>query len=359
MTRAGSVCIISSNPTIHLFRWVAAIRDSEKPTVIDVSSREVRLPFAEHCRFHKLPIKGVSPAQGLVSCIRAAVLASRSEFVNIHFVNPFLAMFSLMIPGKIILSFWGTDGLVEYRNSSGFKHAVYASALRKASRITYNSQVLAETLSRYRDKLFRVNWPVELDSFHPCRTTVERNELRKLLGIGSEEIVLLSTRPVRPMYRILELVESCRSRAGTGRLRLIVHVPKGPDLEYLEACKKAAEGCRVDFSERFLSRDEMAGLYRVSDVYLSFPVSDSYPSSMLEAMACGCVVVVSKDTWAYEHIRKDFSIITAGFDELGEDFFVSCLREGEAARSGNERKVREEYTVEEFSSVLSRLYAGA
>ena len=325
-------------------------------TLVDLSNEPCPYDFTQCCRYLKHTIRGAPFMKAIVSLFRVLAEIRRHEFVSIHYVSPFMAFLSLFAPGKLVLSFWGSDGLVSYAGSNGVKKAVFDAALRKAHVVTYNSRPLGAALHDFEAKARRVDWPIEGELFKPL-AEAERGAARRNRGISEKAIVLFSNRAVRKEYRILEIINACAAALCSAGMSMIVHVPPGSDAEYLAACKSAASGLPIQFSEENLYSGDMAVLCGVSDFYLAFAVSDSFPSSLVEACACGCIAICATDTPAYELIKQDFPIETADLAALSKPYFESLMASRDRRLEESRRVIARSYTFEAFRRSLAEVYS--
>ncbi len=143
------------------------------------------------------------------------------------------------------------------------------------------------------ERIVTFPWGVDLKHFAPARSEEERMSFRRRWGWGKEDFVLLSVRAWEPSYGVLELahafVQVSREfpqvrlmMLGNGSLASKIH------RIFLE------NGLldRVHFPGQ-VRQEHLPKYYQSADVYLSASHSDGTSISLLEAMACGCPVLVS------------------------------------------------------------------
>ncbi|HKG79788.1 MAG TPA: glycosyltransferase family 4 protein, partial [Pyrinomonadaceae bacterium] len=111
-----------------------------------------------------------------------------------------------------------------------------------------------------------------------------------------------------------------------------------------------------------IPHDEMADYYRLADVTVSIPSSDGTPMSVLESMACGTPVLVSRipnyDSYYIEEEKtvlmadqKDSAAVATALIRLLQD---SSLAQSIAAEA--ERRVRSTGSYESQMARMSELY---
>jgi glycosyltransferase involved in cell wall biosynthesis len=156
-----------------------------------------------------------------------------------------------------------------------------------------------------------VQFGVDPQRFHPGAPSAS---LRADLGLLGRRIVL-SPRGLRPMYRH-EVVVEALARLPDDVLLLLVKWQ--PDAEYLARLESLIRERGLESRVRWLpplGHDEMADHYRVADVVVSVPVTDAFPVTALEAMACGIPVVLGDLPSAHEGLDAvDPSAIVPGDD---------------------------------------------
>lgn len=194
-----------------------------------------------------------------------------------------------------VVTAWGSDLLLATRRSR-VQWALARRVLRRADYVTCVSGELArcaQALGAPPERVEVAAWGVDLDCFHP---TPADESLRARLGLG-EEPVVISLRPVRAVYRPLDVAEAiplvlkCVPEA-----RFVVRT-YAPDPGLLARFQRVVQESGSAEAVRYVGElpDDraIADLYRLSTVALSVPFSDAVPQSVLEAMACGVVPVVS------------------------------------------------------------------
>ena len=126
----------------------------------------------------------------------------------------------------------------------------------------------------------------------------------------NSEIVCASVRRILPLYHIHDLVDAffgldssvpCRLKLLTGDVSAAT--------PYLNAIRAKVEtDARMELIDQFLSPEGLARLYGTTDLAISLADSDQLSSSILEALASGCLAVVS-DLPAYSLLENLDSVI--------------------------------------------------
>lgn len=355
--RQRRIILISSNPSIHLARWAAAASKNFNVEVLDISDGRGAVEFPKSVPVIRLTMTPSRPVCSIFNLCRSIFRCTFfGTVVNVHYVNWFLAAFSLLIPRPTVLSFWGSDALVSFVNAQGIFRTVYKLAIRRARSVTVNSIVVAKTLGPEARKIVRIDWPVDSSCFRPFSPD-ECAHARKTLGIPKHATVLLSNRAAKPNYRILEIARSFRTNfPRDSGIFLLVHFPPGSDEDYVKNCIEELHGTFCLTSRGDLPLEIRLLQYAAADFYLSFPISDSYPSSLVEAVACGLVPVCANDTPSYDDIAQDFNMVREGVSS----FSPACLDLDTAKRDSmkvsNFEVIRRVFTVSSFNQSILELY---
>lgn len=190
----------------------------------------------------------------------------------------------------LVLFPWGSDILVWPKLHRGFAERA-SKALRSADLVVCNSRTAAEEAKRLGhlrpDKVEVL--PIELDGgkFEPK----PRNEALRAEWNAGENLVVVSTRPLKEMYDHPTLL-SALAKPG-GEKVLAVFVGEGNLRADLE--KRAAD-LKVTDRVRFLGmveNEKIPDVLAAADVYVTCSRSDSASLGLLEAMAMGMPCVAS------------------------------------------------------------------
>ncbi len=311
-TRKLRLCIISNPNSIHTRRWVNW--------------------FVNHghtvCLLADVPLKSSWPGAPLIDLshvfwapiirfpvwavwLRRFIHRWQPDILHAHRVNSagWLAAASGFHPR--VVTPWGSDVIVGPRRSWVVRQLARYT-LRSADLITTLSHDIGEQvvkLGAQPERLIHIQFGVELDIFNPKGSfSQEWEDLLRKLRLPENPRLVLSARALTPIYNqdiILKAIPLVRQ-----------HIPQvififrdyNVNQEYKTQLLEIARQLDIEATIRWLpassDRNEMAELYRMSDVVLSVPTSDGAPVSVLEAMACGKTVVASDLPSLREFIRN-------------------------------------------------------
>jgi glycosyltransferase involved in cell wall biosynthesis len=138
---------------------------------------------------------------------------------------------------------------------------------------------------------------VDLSVFRPG----DRAQERASLGISQEAFVVMLT-AAGGQHNTWKDITTLRQAVGIAagllpnrELQLLVVGGRGPD--------ENVNGCRIRFLPFQAEREDMARYYRSADVYAHSTRADTFPTAVLEALACGTPVIATAVGGIPEQVR--------------------------------------------------------
>jgi glycosyltransferase involved in cell wall biosynthesis len=197
----------------------------------------------------------------------------------------------------LIVTAWGSDLLIGPQRS-WIQRQLARLVLRRADYVTCVSQNLAQTalsLGVDSDRLEVAPWGIDTDVFHPVPDST-KDALRAQLGLGAGPIVS-SIRKVQDVYNPLDIARAIPLvLEQIPNVQFIIRTHKYNQsvlTQFQTVIQKYQAAGSVQYIGDLPNDNAVADLYRVADVVVSVPSSDGTPSSVLEALACGTVPVLS------------------------------------------------------------------
>jgi putative colanic acid biosynthesis glycosyltransferase WcaC len=155
---------------------------------------------------------------------------------------------------------------------------------------------------------------IDLSVFHP---DVEYQALRQKYGLGNKSVILGVTKIWTKMKGLTDLLELNHSLRDDEQLILV-----GMNKQQLRTLPQGIIGI-----ERTESVDELAGFYALADVYVNPTYLDNFPTTNLEALACGTPVITYKTGGSPEAINEKTGIVLEKGDIQGLRHSIDSLAE--------------------------------
>lgn len=301
------LCLIANPNSIHTQRWVRffARRGHEvhlvgpNPLLADLPE-DLRTVLADG-RFHDLTQVTNRRKFRFVLwswTLRRLLSRLRPDVLHAHQVTGagWLAAATKYHP--LLVTGWGSDLLLSARRSA-MQRRLARWVLRRADYVTCVSAGLAEAalaLGADPQRLEVVPWGVDTQVFHPAPVPTPQEPLRSQAS-GAHQPTVLSIRAIRPLYNpsviacALPLILAQQPDA-----RFVIRTYSvDPALlaEFQRIVQAGGATQAVEYVGDLPDDRAIADLYRRADVVISVPSSDGTPQSVLEAMACGAVPVLS------------------------------------------------------------------
>jgi glycosyltransferase involved in cell wall biosynthesis len=229
--------------------------------------------------------------------LRATLTEASPDVLHAHFVRRYGWQAAIAGFHPLVVSPWGSD-LLKVRSGQLRTRWWNRYALRAADLVTVSSDGMRAASiragARPRD-ITLVHHGVDTGRFSPGPPS---DELRRRLSQTEkgEVSVVVSPRTIRPLYRQTVVVDAVARLVSAGRRLVLVMSARGADPDELQRVRTRAAEAGVGDVLRILDdvpHEELHDLFRLADVVVSVPESDSFPVTLLEAMAVGRPVVAS------------------------------------------------------------------
>lgn len=190
----------------------------------------------------------------------------------------------------VVTMSWGAD-ILYWAVRNKFTDLICRYTIRKSTVFTGDCQTVCDKAAKYGfplERMYKFPWGVDLEHFNPVGGANLRNELG-----WQDKFVFLSNRSMEPIYGVDVTMKS-----------FIEVVKQNPDSRLLlfgrgsqeSRIRKMVESAGIQdkvFFGGYAKLDELPGIYRSADVFLSSSHCDGSSVSLLEALACGLPVIVS------------------------------------------------------------------
>lgn len=203
-----------------------------------------------------------------------------AHYLTSHGTLAWLSRVLWGVGGTLVTSAWGSDVLVTPRRNR-LMRALTAAVLRASDLSTSDSHHMADCMRELGAKRVLV-FPFGLPELPPESVSEAR-----------EPLLFYSNRGLEPLYRVDRVLRLFAAVApGPSQARLVVaHDGSARAALQAQATELGLQG-RVEFVG-LLDAAQQSRWYRRAQWHLSLPDSDSVSVSVLEAMAHGCIPVLS------------------------------------------------------------------
>ena len=283
--------LIGDGDSPHLLKWARALAAVPGLDLWAVSSRgflpgfDAVLPAGRRLALNGRP----DAAGGNVAILRSLPRVARwlrevqPDWLHAHYLTShgtlgWLAGLLFRAPGRLVGSAWGSDILMTPRRGAVWR-ALTTRVLRACALTTSDSQVMAQRMRELGAREVMV-FPFGLEAMPP-------------LPPAKDPLLVFANRGLEPIYRPERVlaVFAALAQAQPG-LRLVVANDGSLRAALESQCHQLGLADRVQFVGR-LDAATQAGWYAQAQWYLSLPASDSVAVSVLEAMAHGCIPLLS------------------------------------------------------------------
>lgn len=282
--------IIGNAESVHLVKWIRELISYFDVYVISSKNAhdEVKSMVGDSKIFNlNLTVSGEGGNWGLLKKyyrIKQILKAIEPEFVNAHYISShgFIAAMIKRNTGMrftLIQSAWGSDVLVSPFRNKMYYHSTRFS-LNAGDLITSDSQHMTEVIKTL------TNTPVMTFAFGLDHLPDVRLE-------NKVENLYYSNRSLTENYNIGQVIQFFHKIVAADQCaRLIISNDGSLRKELGQLVRDLELENHVSF-KGFVSQKEQNAYYEESQFYISIPQSDATSVSLLEAMAYGCIPVVS------------------------------------------------------------------
>lgn len=220
----------------------------------------------------------------------------KPDFINAHYLTSYgtVATISRMMvknSSKLILSMWGSDILVTPRRNKAF-YFLTKFVLSNGDYFTSDSEYMSTVAKEICKNIEIMTFPFGLDKL-PDVTVHEKQYDH-----------FFSNRGFKKIYNIDCVIELFEKQHQLNPNSVLYIANDGEEKERIRelVVNKGLEG--NVFFLGYLSASEMETYYRKCGFYFSVPSSDSTSVSLLEALAYGCIPIVSDIPANHEWVER-------------------------------------------------------
>jgi glycosyltransferase involved in cell wall biosynthesis len=198
---------------------------------------------------------------------------------------------------------WGYDLLVDAARNRWWRWATQYT-LKRSAAFVGDSDIIREKAIEHgmeAEHIVTFPWGADIRRFSPGGD----GGLRERLGWGEDAFVLLSNRGWSPIYGVEELARAFVDAArGNPGLRLLM-LGNGPQAGLIRQIFLRGGVLEYVHFPGYVNQQELPNYYRAADLYISTSHSDGTSISLLEALGCGCPVLLSDIPGNREWVEPD------------------------------------------------------
>ena len=219
----------------------------------------------------------------------------KPDILNAHYITRigYMAVATRFHP--LILTAWGSDILIDIKRNSLWR--IFTKyTLRKADALIFAAPHMVETAITLagdiiRDRIYRDNFGnIDLEKFNP---TKKNWDVREELNLNNDCILIISTRNLNHVYNVETLIKAVPIVVEKVPETYFIIIGDGEERGKLE---RLAKELKIKENIRFLGvkpHEELPRYLASANIYVSTSLSDGTSVSLLEAMGCGLVPVVT------------------------------------------------------------------
>lgn len=280
------LCYLADASSIHTRRWAAHFAGRGYQVHV-ISFLPGDIPGATVHLIYAGPVQAAGGNwRYLLSLpvLRRRLRRLRPDLLHAHYLTSYGLLGALSGCRPLVLTAWGSDVLVTPRRSWVYR-LLLRLTLAHADLVTSDAQAMSQELLGYglpAGRLLTIPLGVNRRLFH--------TEGREWPPTGCR---LLSARDLLPntdLETVLRALAVARQKIPSLHLDVVGDGPERLRLERL------ARSLGIEDAVRWHGRvphEQLASLFRASDLYFALTCSDSTSVSLLEAMACGTFPLVS------------------------------------------------------------------
>jgi glycosyltransferase involved in cell wall biosynthesis len=224
-----------------------------------------------------------NPCQVLKSIRQLKIILRdyQPSIIHVHQANSYAFIAGKANAAKIplVLTAWGSDVLI-LPNKSPFHRWLVKKGLQSSQVLTADSKEMVDAIRRLgiKTEVVQANFGVDLDL--------------SVIPSSDRPMVFYSNRMHEPLYRIDEIIDGMSEYLHISDGEMIIAGKGGMTKALQEKVHTLGIANRVRFVG-FIDASQNQSFYLGSRFFLSIPQSDGTSISLLEAMAYGCIPIVS------------------------------------------------------------------
>lgn len=209
----------------------------------------------------------------------------KPNVIHVHFLSSY-GLLSLFLPGKKIVSIWGSD-FNKSMMKNNFRKKLYTFVLNHYDVVNSPSLNISKEIIKCgvnKSKTLTLQYGVDAKNLSLIN--------RKHDGDIFEKKIISSIRNWDDLYQVKELIKAWEEISPTDyKLRIF---GKSSNADVIKSINNIVSNCSSDIEiVGFIQGDEFYQLLKESTAFISIPIMDGTPLSVLECMALKLIPIVS------------------------------------------------------------------
>lgn len=211
-----------------------------------------------------------------------------------------------------------------------------------------------------KNKIEVIDWGIDISIFKPSLAEdIPKYMKNKLLNynIDFQKKYLISPRSCKPLYRIKNIVESysrIKDKINNNLIILKGNADENYWNDIMDHIKEKELEKDIVIIEDFVTPEEIAILYSFSDITISIPSRDFYPSTVFEAMACNSFVIVS-DLEIQNHLINGVNCLKVKTDSDLDQAILKVLEDEDLSATIREKNQEYIQTNQNFQTQTEKI----
>lgn len=330
----------SSNGNAHIRNYYELIKDHFDEVLIVTN---IPIDYCNH-KVVGFGLKDLLKLFGSIKAVKAIIGTYQPDIIHAHQSNVYGYVAAKANQGKypLVLTAWGSDVLI-LPDTNFFNKYIVRTALKRANYITADARFMGDKIQKLTGRTDTViaNFGIDI-------SLSEENE--------PKENLIYSNRLHNELYNIDKIISGASDFLRNHEDWKIIIGANGDKTEELKLlAEKNLPSGSYSFPG-FLSREENKAIYLRSHIYVSIPSSDGTAISLLEAMAYGCVPIVSDLPANREWIENDENGVIAKEGELPQALEKALSMDREKVAEINRKIILDRGSKENNRKLFLEIY---
>ena len=320
------LCYIADLQSIHTQRWVSYFAERGHSVTVLSPTRKDLPGVATRSIFWRPGLPKILQLANIMP-IASTLRTLKPDVLHAHYVRVYGWLAALSYFNPLVITVWGGDILADQGAFSDFfARRLTPFALKRATVVTAHSRFLSNRvidLGKPEGQVRIIGCPgVDRRQFKPgLNTDALRDELEgELARVANSSHAatpqtsqfVLCTRLIDRLYNTETIIKAIPRVLEQVAAAKFIFSEYASERNYGREMKALVKTLRVEGSVIFLEtipHDRMSLFLNLARVFVSVPDSDGMPQSLLEAMSCGTVPIVSKLRQYDEVIKNEVNAL--------------------------------------------------